>query len=501
MKSRNIGIILSYLNTGLNMVCGLFLSSFLLRVLGKTEYGIYQTISSFANYLVLLEFGTGTVMTRNITMCRARNANREEIQRNVTTIWMVACALSLVITGVSLVFYFNIEHIYASALNAEEIVHAKQIFQYAIIYLLCSFLTQTLNGIIMAHEHYRYASTVNIIRILARTALLTALVLYARSAIVIVQLDAALGIILLLISMAYIMKNFSIMPRMGRMDLSVLKVVAPLSVALFLQTIINQANNNVDKFLIGIMLSPESVSLYSVGMYVFSIFSTLTTIPLSMYAPSVISQIQNNVSRIQLQGNLVNPCRLTALIGGLVYFGFLACGRPFIEIFYGETYMQAWWIAIIVMTPMYVTMINSVLINVLDAYNLRLTRSFILLGTTILNILLTILWLNWWGEIGAALATALSTLIGQVVIMNIYYRKKLKIDVIYLFKKALSGFLPWLLIAGAIAFAVGLLIPSALIAFVVQVILYLGIFIGGYWLFSIKENEKAWLNKIVHRTQ
>ena len=67
LSDRKLGIALSYANTILNMVVGIFLSSYLLRILGNTEYGIYQTITSFVNYLVLLEFGTGTVITRNLT--------------------------------------------------------------------------------------------------------------------------------------------------------------------------------------------------------------------------------------------------------------------------------------------------------------------------------------------------------------------------------------------------------------------------------------------------
>ena len=75
MGNRKAGIILSYTNTLLNMAVGLFLSAFLLRMLGDSEYGMYQTMSSFATYLVLLEFGTGTVMARNLSVCRSKENN------------------------------------------------------------------------------------------------------------------------------------------------------------------------------------------------------------------------------------------------------------------------------------------------------------------------------------------------------------------------------------------------------------------------------------------
>ena len=90
MKRRNIGLILSYLNTGLNMLCGLFLSSYLLRSLGSTDYGIYQMIASFANYLVLLEFGTGTVMTRNVVAARTKSEDSESIDKNYSTIVVIS---------------------------------------------------------------------------------------------------------------------------------------------------------------------------------------------------------------------------------------------------------------------------------------------------------------------------------------------------------------------------------------------------------------------------
>ena len=106
MKKRNIGLALSYTNTFLNMIVGLFLSSFLLRQLGDTEYGIYQTIASFANYLVLLEFGTGTVMARNLSVCRSNGETQLQIEKNISTIWSITNILALVIAVVSVAFYF-----------------------------------------------------------------------------------------------------------------------------------------------------------------------------------------------------------------------------------------------------------------------------------------------------------------------------------------------------------------------------------------------------------
>ena len=76
MNRRGKGIAISYIYTILNTVIGFFMSAFVLRMLGKTDYGVYQTMTSFLTYLTLFEFGTGTIMTRNISLCKKDDSDR-----------------------------------------------------------------------------------------------------------------------------------------------------------------------------------------------------------------------------------------------------------------------------------------------------------------------------------------------------------------------------------------------------------------------------------------
>ena len=67
-NSRGKGITLSYLYFVINTIIGIFMSAFIIRTVGKTDYGVYQSMTAFISYLVLLEFGTGTIMARNISL-------------------------------------------------------------------------------------------------------------------------------------------------------------------------------------------------------------------------------------------------------------------------------------------------------------------------------------------------------------------------------------------------------------------------------------------------
>ncbi len=499
MKNRSKGIVLSYVNSGLSMICGLFLSSYLLRMLGDTEYGVYQTVSAFANYLVLFEFGTGTVMTRNLSMCFGKKASREEIDKNVSTIWTITNILAIFILIVSVVFYCLIGVIYTKSLTVEQIAYSRKIFVFITFYLVFSFYTQTMNGVVLACEKYTFSSSVSVIKLIVRTLLLTALIFLFKYSIVIAIVDMCLSLIIVCYEYFYCIKKCNIKFTMKYFDKQIFKNALPLCMAIFMQTIVNQANNNVDKFVIGIMLTPELVALYSVGMYVFSSFSSFTTIPISMYAPQIVKNVAGGMRGKELTKTLIEPSRLITLIGGSILFGFVAVGKQFITIVYGKSYIQAYIIAVLVMVPMFINMSNGVIINVLDAMNKRIYRSNVLLLTTIANIILTVILIKNHGIVGAAFATAICTFVGQIVIMNIYYSKNIGISVMYLFKETYKGMLLYQIVASVVAYFVGQAINNVYLSFVASIVLYLLIFGVAFVVDKRNKNELKQIFSMVKR--
>ena len=498
-KKRGIGIALSYVNTFTNMICGIFLSAYILRIVGDTEYGVYQTISSFANYLVLLEFGTGTAMTRNLSVCRGKNESDDVIQKNIGTIWTITVVLAAVISAVSVIFCMNIKHIYAKSMTPEQIGYAEKIFVFITVFLLGSFFLQTINGAILANEKYVFSSMFTLIRTVTRTVLLVSLLRFWRFSIVIAIVDMALTLIILIISFLYCRYGLRIRFRIRDFDKSVFKSTIGLCLAVFLQVIINQSNNNVDKFLIGIKVNPEAVTMYSVGMYVYSIFSSLTTIPIAMYAPEIAKNISAGLHGEKLVKTLVPPSRLIVLVGGSVLFGFIAVGKQFITMVYGAAYVEAYRIAIIIMIPMFINMSNGVLVNVLDVLNKRMSRSLILLATTALNIVLTVFFLDWYGIIGAAAATCIATMLGQVILMNIYYKTKIGIDVIHMFAMTYKGIVLYQALGALIAFTIAHFITNPFVSFFAGGIVYCIISFGLFWFFGADAEEKKRLKKLIER--
>ena len=106
----------------------------------------------------------------------------------------------------------------------------------------------------------------------------------------------------------------------------------------------------------------------------------------------------------------------------------------------GKGYEDAYYVAILMMVPNIIPLIQSVFLSVTVAKNMHRFRSLLYLFIALINIVGTWLLLNSMGIIGAALMTGAALLLGQGLIMNIYYKKKVNLDVVRCWKNILPVF-------------------------------------------------------------
>lgn len=498
MKSRNSGLILSYGYFALSAVVSIFMSSFVIRTIGKTDYGIYQAIAAFVNYLTLLEFGTGRIMSRNISLLKKDGSEDQEIKKNVSTVVALNGILMLLILVCASCFWFCLDVIYQNSMTPEQITMAKQLFFFPVISLGISFFQQTFNGILLGYEHYTFEKIVSIIKLSVRSILMVVVLSLRSSIYLYVIVDTFANCIAFLVTALYVFLKMKVPIRFSLFDKQIFKSILPLCLAMLLQGLVTTMNNTLDKFLIGIMMTPEDVTVYSIALTVYSMFSTIACLPMGIYMPAVAKDMRKGARGMELTKKLLQPCRFNILITGLIVAGFAIAGRQFIVILYGEEFLTAWYCAMIVLVPMFLNTANDIVINVLDILNKRHVRSIILMGTTALNLVLTIVGIQYIGMVGASLATGLATLL-QVIILNCYYQKKINIDVLYLFRKGFAGIIPSIFAALAVTLPLYFLIKNTYLSFFACGIVFLLVFGILYVLWGANPLEKQALRGIVNK--
>lgn len=125
---------------------------------------------------------------------------------------------------------------------------------------------------------------------------------------------------------------------------------------------------------------------------------------------------------------MVKYGRLQFIILSFILSGFIVFGYQFISAWAGERYIHAYYIVLIIMIPLTIPLTQNFGIAILQAKNKQAFRAITYLIIALINVALSIPLAIKYGGIGIAVATALSLILGHIIIMNIYYEKAIRID-------------------------------------------------------------------------
>ncbi len=492
---RKLGMLLSYGSNLLLVAVNIFLTPFLVSKLGNAEYGVYQMMASFAGYLVLINFGTGTVMTRYVSVYLGKKDKRGE-KNFIAMCLMITAVLVLLIVGVAVVLYLFMENIYGNSLSTAELAKAKQLFVILAVNIVLTLLGQVYAGIITAYEKFTVTNGYNLVKIVLKAVLIVVLFSFRADSLVVVLVDLLLTAVYLGVCFCYSQFVLKATPKLFKFDKKLFASAAVFSLAIMLQAIVNQVNTKVDVTILGIMVGPESVTTYSVAMQVFSIFSSVSTAAFAIYLPKFSRLVAKGESDGDtLTREMIPPSRVQTLISGVILFGFILCGRDFISVWMGEGYTLSYYIAVIIMIPMFLVYSNGIVVSVLDAMQKRLVRSVVLTLVALANVGITILLVFLIGEIGAPVATAVTTFIGSFLIMNIYYKKVIGIKLLTLFSGIFRGIIPSLLLAFFVALPIAFFVPIGFFGLILKGGVFVLVLFISLLLFGLTKDEKELLLK------
>lgn len=497
-SQRKTGMLLSYSSSLLLAAVNIFLTPFLIRSLGSVEYGIYQSMASFAGYLVLINFGTGTVMTRYVSMYLGKGDKKNE-RNYIAMCLIITMVLAIIIAAVSMIMYMFIENMYSATITSGQMKHAKSLFLVVSLNVIVTLIAQAFQGIITAYEKFNFTGVWNISRVLLKVALLVSVFFLWKDSMVIALVDLFLSCLFLVLCAGYTIK-LKATPKLYKFDKKIFVSSAVFSLAIMLQAVVNQVNSKVDITILGVMESQESVTRYSVAMQVFSIFSTLSTAAIAIYLPKFTKLIASGKTDGDIiTKEMIAPSRIQTLVSGTIMFGFLVCGMDFIKVWMGEGFDLSWWIAIIILIPSFLVYTNGVVVSVLDAMQKRLVRSVVLALVAVVNVIVSIVLVKFFGEIGAPVGTAVTTFAGSFIIMNIYYKKVIGIKVIALFKGIFKGVLPSFVIAILASLPAVIFVPVGFTGLVVKGGVFMAVLVACLMLFGFNKEEKSLILKPLRR--
>ena len=231
------------------------------------------------------------------------------------------------------------------------------------------------------------------------------------------------------------------------------------------------------------------ISFYVGGVFNGIVFS-LTTAVSNLLAPKTQKMVFSGATNDELTDLAIRMGRIQCYIITLLITGFISFGQPFISFYVGSGYEDAYWVAVLMMIPNMIPLVQSVCLSVIIAQNKHRFRSIVYLGIAIGNVIGTWFLMHIMGIIGAALMTGIALIIGQGFVMNWYYRKKTGLDMIRFWKSVGKIYvLPTIMCCITIVISHFINFYN-IFALLVGIIIYTVLYVVLNWLFIMNDYEK-----------
>lgn len=498
INQLKIGVVLSYVSMAASTVISIVYTPVMLRLLGQSEYGLYSLSSSVVSYLSLLSLGFGSAYIRYYS-----KYNKNDDQISVAKLNALFLTVFTILAGIALlagiVLVLNTDLVLGGKLTEAELAKSQILMSFMVVNIVLTFINSVFDSYVTAHEQYFFQRILKLITTVLNPFLVLPLLLMGYKSISLTLVSTSLTLISLLININYCKKKLHMQFNFQNIDFGLLKEIGYFSFFIFINMIVDQINWSVDKFILGKYLGTTAVAVYSVGSQINTYYLNFSTSISSVFIPRVNRLVVEGDKQKEITELFTKVGRIQFMILWLIFINFTFYGQYFISVWAGEGYNVSYYVTLLLIGPVTIPLIQNLGIEIQRAMNMHQFRSIVYLFIAISNVFISIILCQSWGEIGVALGTAISLLLGNGLIMNIYYHKMMKIDIIYFWHNILK-FVPGIFISICLSLVIKFVIHGDnFLTFVLGLLITSLLTILGYWFLGMNDYEKGLVKKFLNK--
>ena len=379
-----------------------------------------------------MDMGFGNAIV--IYTARYINQENKKKQDKLHGMFMVIyCIIGIIAAIFGIILYFNVNLLFGNSMTPTEILEAKTMMLILTFNLVATFPLSIFGNIIVAHEKFIVSKVIKIIQIIMQPMLMVPLFFRGYKAIAMVIVITVVNIFGLLLNTVIAIKKLHVKIKFQGFDFKLLKEIFAYSFFIFLNQIIDRVNWSMDQFILGSIAGTVATAVYAVASQLNNMYMNFSTAISGVLLPQVTKMEDNKASDKEFTDIFVKTGRLQYILMALIIIGFVLFGQVFVNWWAGAGYEDSYYIACVLMIP--------------------LTKLY--------------------GGIGAAMGTSLALILGQGIILNIYYHKKVGINMIEFRKNIFKMSIPVAIsvICGIIINKI--LISNSILVLLIKIILYI----------------------------
>ena len=492
MNQIKAGAALSYVSITLNMMVGLIYTPYMLHMLGQSEFGLYSLAASIITYLTVLDLGFGNAIVRYTAKFRAEGKEREQ-QEMFGMFFILYLAIGLVAAASGFLLSLNVEFLFSAKMTAIEVERTRIMLWLMTFNLAFTFPMSLWGSIMAAYERFVFQRLVSIIRSILNPVVMMLILFWGYKAVAMVVITTIFNILTLLINFWYCRHRLYIRLRFVHFKWVFLKEVSIYSFWIFLNAIMDRIYWSTGQFVLGMYRGSAAIAIYAVAIQLTQMFMMFSTAISGVFLPKVTAMVTKGDNDNEISDLFIRTGRIQYIIMVFILSAFVVFGRPFIYLWAGEGYGEAYFISLLFFFSLLVPLIQNLGITILQARNQMKFRSVCYVIIAFVSLGFSVWSARQWGAIGCAIATAGSLLLGQGLVMNIYYMLKQKINIYRFWREILSmSIVPMLLTVVTILSVKSCDVDlTSFPCFVSIAVVFTVLFVLLFWRFSMNAFERA----------
>ena len=495
-RQISLGSILQYVQMALSIIISLVYTPFMLKILGQSEYGLYNLAISIVSYLSLFSLGLGASYIRFYSIYKKNKPDKIASLNGLY--FVVFCGIGIVALIAGLILSFNVKIFFNETYTQSNLNTAKYLMILLSINLAISFPMSLFSGYVISQEQFVFEKLLNMGKTILSPILSIVALYFGYGSVGLVAITIFVSITVDIINVLFCFKKLKMKIAIKGFEKGLFKDIFVFSIFIAINQIIDQINWQTDKVILGRMISSSAVSIYAIGAIFNTYFIQFSTAISSLFSP--------RINRIVSEGKATCDLELTNLmtkVGRIQFFvlffilsGFIFFGQFFINHWAGPGYEQSYYVALLLMVPEIVPLIQNTGIEIQRAKNKHQFRSIIYLIMAFINVGISILCCYYFGVVGVAFGTTISIIVANIIIMNIYYEKNIKIDMAFFWKNILKT-LPSTILPIAIGVLLMINGYSNWLTFIKSILSFSSIYLISVGLVGLNKQEKEYMKKVL----
>lgn len=498
MNQLKAGAALNYVILGLNALLGLLYTPYMLRILGQSEYGIYSLAASIIAYLSILDLGFGNAVIRYTAKFRAEG-KVEEQYRLFGMFTILYSLIGVLVLCAGVVLLCNLDTLFGQTLSVAELERTRIVTLLMIVNLAVTFPLSIYGAIITAYENFVFLRVVQILRIVGTTAVMIALLSMGYKAVALVVVQTVFNMLTLGLNIFYCRKKIRIKISFRRVDYGLVKEVAVFSFWVFLNAIMDRIYWSTGQFVLGATAGTTAISVFAVAIQLQSMYMMFSSGISGVFLPRVTALVTHHESPRVISDLFIRVGRIQYVIISFILSAFILFGRSFIAMWAGAGYEDTYVITLLFFIPLSIPLVQSLAIIILQARNQMKFRCLLYLAISLGSLLLQIPLARHYGGIGCACAIGGALLLGQGLVINIYYQRKQNIDIVSFWKEILHMSTVPVLVAVSFHFLLACFPVDTVPRFAVAVSVYTLIYVPLFYRFSMNNYERGLVRSFAGR--